>query len=92
MEFDWSPPEPALDLCETQEVEEAFEDPFSLRLLPDSTAPGRSRYALLGRSVAGKELFCVFRTDGKMYRVIFARAMSPAEKAFYHFKNGEFLL
>ena len=40
-----------------RELEEAFEDPFSVRFLPDNDrADGASRYYGLGRTVADREM------------------------------------
>lgn len=91
MEFDWSH-SPALPSgVLRREVEEAFEDPFSIRLMPEvGSSPGlENRYFLLGRSAAGKGLFSVFWTDGKTYRVIQSREMTEAEAAFYDRRNSE---
>jgi uncharacterized DUF497 family protein len=90
MEFDWSSPAFDTSAAPLQEIEEAFEDPFSIRLLPDDTAGGTSRYCLLGRALSGLGIFAVFRTDGKSYRVIAARPMSSEEEVFYDRKNAEF--
>ena len=91
MEFDWlSAPFDHKDFS-LQEVEEAFEDPFSIRLLPDDSCKVAARYFLLGKSISGTHLFCVFRTDGKNYRVIAARPMTPEETAFYERKNADLL-
>jgi uncharacterized DUF497 family protein len=89
MEFDWSSPVFNTSVTPLQEIEEAFEDPFSIRLLPDDSAGGTSRYCLLGRALGGLGIFAVFRTDGKSYRVIAARPMSEEEEAFYERKNAE---
>ena len=91
MEFDWTngwsgPPGPA-----RTEIEESFEDPFSLRIFPDTDlSPGReARYFCLGRTVAGRALFSVFWTDGKNHRVIFSRPASSDEEAFIDRKSQE---
>lgn len=73
------------------ELEEAFEDPFALRFLPDTErADGESRYYALGRTVADRHLLICFWTDGKTARVIVAREMSEGEKRFYERKYAEF--
>ncbi len=46
-----------------------------------------ARYFNLGKSVAERGIFSVFWTDGKKYRVILARDMSPEELAFFNRKN-----
>lgn len=89
MEFDWSSPKFPTEDCPSKEIEEAFEDPFSIRLLPDESPAGKTRYALLGKSVSGKGIFCIFRTDGKVFRVISARPMNEPELGFYERKNAD---
>jgi uncharacterized DUF497 family protein len=67
-----------------RELEEAFEDPFAVRFLPDNErSDGASRYYALGRTVADRHLFIAFTTDGKIARVISAREMSDPERRFY---------
>jgi uncharacterized DUF497 family protein len=74
-----------------RELEEAFEDPFSVRFLPDNErTDGASRYYALGRTVADRYLFLSFWTDGKITRVVAARVMSEAEQKFYDRKYAEF--
>jgi len=79
-------------LCiKPRELEEAFEDPFAVRFLPDNERPdGASRYFALGRSVANRYLFFAFSTDGKSARVVAAREMSDTERKFYDRKYAEF--
>jgi hypothetical protein len=43
----------------------------------------------LGKSVQGKPVFSVFWTDGKRYRVVFARLMTPGEHDFFERKKAE---
>lgn len=91
MEFDWLDAPFDLKRITPREIEESFEDPFSLRLLPESDAEGtQARYFSLGRTVAGLPVFSVFWTDGKRYRVIFAREMTAEEAGFYDRKNAEY--
>lgn len=74
-----------------RELEEALEDPFGLRFLPDSEREdGESRYYALGRTVADRYIFLCFWTDGKKTRVIGAREMSDGEQRFYERKYAEF--
>lgn len=74
-----------------RELEEAFEDPFSVRFLPDNErSDGESRYYGLGRTVADRYLFLCFWTDGKRTRVITARPMTEGEQRFYERKYAEF--
>lgn len=90
MEFEWfSSPEKFGDVS-TKEVEESFEDPFSIRLLPEIESSAEARYFLLGRALSGRGLFTVFWTDGKRYRVIFSRPMAETEENFYDRKNADY--
>ncbi|MDH4444925.1 MAG: BrnT family toxin [Akkermansiaceae bacterium] len=74
-----------------RELEEALEDPFSVRFLPDNErSDGASRYYALGRTVADRYLFLSFTTDGKTARVVASRDMSEAEQKFYDRKYAEF--
>ena len=73
-----------------RELEEALEDPFAVRFLPDNDDDGgASRYYALGRTVADRYLFLCFRTDGKVSRVFVAREMSEGEQRFYDRKYRE---
>ncbi|MBV9463259.1 MAG: BrnT family toxin [Verrucomicrobiae bacterium] len=91
MEFDWL--NPSFDVRGSvlpHEVEESFEDPFSLRLVAtDENRSVQSRYFSLGRSSAGRGIFSVYRSDGKKARVIAARPMTPEEIYFYERKMAE---
>ena len=74
-----------------RELEEALEDPFSVRFLPDNDRPdGASRFYALGRTVADRYLFFAFSTDGKTVRVVAAREMEESERKFYDRKYAEF--
>ena len=93
MEFDWENLPFELDRSLTpRDVEESFEDPFAVRLLPDS---GRfavqSRYFNLGRSASGVGVFSVYRTNGRQVRVICARPFTPEEQFFYQRKLNQSL-
>ena len=93
MEFDWISPsfkiEPALPL---HKIEEAFEDPFSLRLAPDGQQfAGRSRYFCLGKTMDGKGIFSVYRSNGKQVRVISVRSLTTEEEHYYERKKQEHL-
>ena len=85
MEFDWNNPPFNLDSSLTlQEIEESFEDPFAIRLLPDSPRFSvQARYFNLGVSVSGVGIFSVYRTNGKQARVLYARPFEPEERFFY---------
>jgi len=85
MEFDWNNPpfnlSPSLSL---ELIEESFEDPFAVRLLPDSPRfEVQARFFNLGVAASGKGIFTLFRTNGKQVRVIFARLFEPEEKFLY---------
>ena len=92
MDFDWIDVSFDLTKLPPKDIEESFEDPFSLKLLPDNNeeAAGRTaRYFNLGRALSGSAIFSVFWTDGKKYRVIFSRLMTPEETYFYERKKAE---
>ncbi len=88
MDFDWLDAPFDLRKITPKEIEESFEDPFSLRLLPDQAGED-ARYFNLGKSIGDRGIFSVFWTDGKNYRVICARDMTPEELGFYTRKNSE---
>ena len=89
MEFDWS--RFSAEEISRKEIEESFEDPFSIRLLPeiDEAAGREARYFILGRSISNRAIFSVFWTDGKRYRVVLSRPMTAEEETFYDRKNSE---
>jgi uncharacterized protein len=90
MEFDWIDPPFDVHSVTPREVEESFEDPFSLRLLPEAGyGVEQARYLCLGRTLANRPLLSVFWTDGKNFRVICCRDMTPEEHSFYERKNAE---
>lgn len=90
MDFDWINVPADLGEVSPKEIEESFEDPFSIRLLPDlDESASEARYFILGKSVSGRPLFTVFWTDGKRYRVIQSRPMTEAETGFYDRKNAD---
>jgi hypothetical protein len=90
MDFDWLDAPFDLKKITPKEIEESFEDPFSLRLLPEDIEDDtNARDFNLGKSVAERGIFTIFWTDGKRYRAILARDMTPEELAFYERKNSE---
>ncbi len=90
MEFDWLDVTFDLAPLPPKDIEESFEDPFSLKLLPDGHEDEASaRYYNLGKSVNSRGVFSVFWTDGKRYRVIVARPMTSVENDFYERKKAE---
>lgn len=93
MEFDWNNAPFDLDSSLTQrEIEESFEDPFAVRLLPDSSRFGvQARFFNLGMSAGGVGVFSVYRTNGRMVRVLLARTFEPEERFFYQRKMDQTL-
>jgi hypothetical protein len=90
MDFDWLDAPFDLRKITPKEIEESFEDPFSIRLLPEGIDDDeKARFFNLGRTVGEKGIFCVFWTDVKKYRVLFAREMTHEEHTFYDRKNSE---
>lgn len=85
MDFDWkNPPFNLSHSVSIEEIEESFEDPFAIRLLPDSTRfSAQARFFNLGVSARGTGIFSVYSTNGKQTRVIFARPFESEEKFFY---------
>jgi hypothetical protein len=93
MEFDWTNSPFELDGSLTpREVEESFEDPFAVRLMPDSPRFAvQARFFNLGRSAGGTGIFSVYRANGKLIRVICARPFDPEEQFFYQRKLNQSL-
>jgi hypothetical protein len=93
MEFDWNNPPFNLDSSLTlQEIEESFEDPFAIRLLPDSPRFSvQARFFNLGMSAGGVGIFSIYRANGKQVRVLHARMFEPEERFFYQRKMDQTL-
>ncbi|MCF7668922.1 MAG: hypothetical protein K9N48_04000 [Verrucomicrobia bacterium] len=93
MDIDWSNlPFAAEDSLVPQEIEESFEDPFAVHLLPDSSRFSvQARFFNLGKSASGKGIFSVYRTNGKQSRIIYARPFVPEEHFFYQRKMNRTL-
>jgi uncharacterized DUF497 family protein len=93
MDFDWNtPPFNLSSMLSIAEIEESFEDPFAIQLMPDSTRfNAQARYFNLGMSARGHGVFSVYRTNGKQTRVIFARPFEPEERFFYERKMNQSL-
>ena len=91
MDFDWNnPPFNLSSSLDIKQIEESFEDPFAVRLLPDSSRfAAQSRYFNLGMSSNGAGVFSIYRTNGKSIRVIFARPFESEEKYFYQRKVNQ---
>jgi uncharacterized DUF497 family protein len=72
------------------EIEEVFEDPFSIRLLPDSDrADGEARFYLIGKTIGSRGLFLSFWSNGKKARVVSARDLVQDEETYYERKLAE---
>jgi hypothetical protein len=93
MDFDWTNPPFNLDSSlSVQAIEESFEDPFAVRLLPDSPRFAvQTRFFNLGMSAEGLGVFTVYRANGKQARVIFARFFQPEEQFMYQRKMRQAL-
>lgn len=90
MEFEWSLYK--TDKLSPDEISESFEDPFSLRLMPDSSRfASQNRFFSLGCSTGGKRIFAVYTSTGKIVRVIASRLMTEEESYFYERKSQEYL-
>ncbi len=92
MEFDWLNLPFSLSSLTQREIEESFEDPFAVRLLPDSSRfAAQARFFNLGMSAGGIGIFSVYRTNGRQVRVMFARPFEPEERFFYQRKLDQTL-
>ena len=93
MEFDWNNLPFELDSSLSQrEVEESFEDPFAVKLLPDTPRFGvQARFFNLGMTANGAGVFSVYRANGKSVRIIHARPFQPEERFFYQRKVDQTL-
>ncbi len=91
MEFDWTnPPFNLSNSLSLKSIEESFEDPFAIRLLPDSPRFGvQARFFNLGVAADGQGIFSVYRTNGKVFRIIHARSFEADEKFFYQRKTNQ---
>jgi uncharacterized protein len=93
MEFEWNNPPFELEgSLTTRDIEESFEDPFAVRLLPDSPRFAvQARFFNLGRAANGTGVMSLYRTNGKIFRVIFARVFTPEEQFFHQRKVNQML-
>jgi hypothetical protein len=86
---------PAFELKDgvtAQSIEESFEDPFAVKLLPDgSRFSVQARFFNLGMTPDGLGVFSLYRTNGKQVRVIHARAFETEEYFFYQRKLNQSL-
>jgi len=88
MEFDWSLYKSSK--LSPEEISESFEDPFSLRFLPDSNRFSmENRFFSLGCSSASKGIFALYTSTGKVVKVLAARLMTEEETFFYERKSKE---
>lgn len=93
MDFDWHQTPFELDRSLNQrEIEESFEDPFAVHLLPDSSRFSvQARFFNLGRSASGQGILSLYRTNGRVIRVIVARTLTAEEEFFYQRKVNQML-
>ena len=93
MDFDWNnPPFSLSNTLTIKDVEESFEDPFAVKLMPDSSRfSAQARYFNLGTSSGGDGVFSVYRTNGKTFRIVHARPFEPEERFFYQRKMDQTL-
>ena len=93
MDFDWNnPPFNLNSSLSIQDIEESFEDPFAVRLMPDTSRfAAQARYFNMGTAAGGSGVFSVYRTNGKSVRVIFARPFEPEERFLYQRKMNQAL-
>ncbi|MEI7533469.1 MAG: hypothetical protein WCK57_03810 [Verrucomicrobiae bacterium] len=92
MEFDWNNPPFELGSLTQREIEESFEDPFAVRLMPDTPRFGvQARFFNLGMSAGGVGIYSVYRTNGRQVRVLQARPFAPEERFFYQKKMDQTL-
>lgn len=92
MDFDWdnTSAEMGESSLASRDVEESFEDPFAIKLLPDASRfSAQARFFNLGRSATGVGIFSVYRTNGKQVRVIFSRPFTEDEAYFYQRKLNQ---
>ena len=91
MDFDWI--NPSFDLKSPvlpAEIQESFEDPFCSKLAPDhKTFTQQARYFCLGKTLSGKGVFSIYRSNGNQTRVICARPLTAEEEHFYERKKQE---
>ena len=92
MEFDWNNLPFELGSLTQREIEESFEDPFAVRLMPDTPRFGvQARFFNLGQSAGGIGVYSVYRTNGRQVRVLLARVFEPEERFFYQRKMDQTL-
>ena len=73
-----------------QRIEESFEEPFAIRLLPDSPRfSAQNRFFNLGLDGGGAGVFSVYKTNGKQLKIVYARDFEPEESMFYQRKLAQ---
>jgi len=93
MEFDWNNPPFECDRSLTlRDIEESFADPFAVRLMPDSPRfSDQARFFNLGKSASGTGIMSLYRTNGRVVRVLYARPFTDEEQFFYQRKVNQTL-
>ena len=93
MEFDWvNTPLDRQMTISFREIEESFEDPLAIKVLPDSPRfTEAARFFNLGKSLRGIPIFSVYRSNGKQLRIVSAREAAPEEAYFYERKLSEWM-
>lgn len=88
MDFDWNNPPFSLSSdLPLEEIESSFDDPFALKLMPDSPRFSvQARFFNLGVSASGFGVFTVYRTNGKQIRVVHSRRFEAEERFLYQRK------
>jgi len=93
MEFDWNnPPFECSGSLTFRDIEESFEDPFAIKLMPDSSRFSvQARFFNMGKSANGLGIFSIYKTNGKLIRVLQARLFEAEEAFFYQRKLNQSL-
>ena len=93
MEFDWNnPPFECESSLTPRDIEESFEDPFAVKLMPDSPRFSvQARFFNLGKSASGTGILSLYRTNGRVIRVIYARPFTAEEQFFHQRKVNQML-
>ncbi len=93
MDFDWECSKSLLSgSLNKSDIEESFEDPFSIKLMPDSARfTEQARFFNVGKTAKGLGVFTVYRTNGRQVTVILARLLEPEENFFYERQQTKML-
>ena len=91
MDFDWTNPPFTLEAdLPLAEIESSFDDPFSLKLMPDSPRFSvQARFFNLGLGSNGLGIFSIYRTNGKSIRIVHARRFEAEERFLYQRKMDQ---